>query len=77
MLQFVPIAPCPVAGHHQKESGPIVLTSTLISIFKVPSQCSLLQAKQAQLPQSFLLREITQGNLFPHLVILRNRKVFS
>ena len=22
LLQFVPIAPCPVAGHHWKESGP-------------------------------------------------------
>jgi len=29
MLQFVPIAPCPVAGHYWKESGPILLTSTL------------------------------------------------
>jgi len=29
MLQFVPIAPCPVAGHHWKESGPILLTPTL------------------------------------------------
>jgi len=29
MLQFVPIAPCPVAGHHRKESGPIFLTPTL------------------------------------------------
>ena len=24
LLQFVPAAPCPVAGHHWKESGPIV-----------------------------------------------------
>ena len=22
-LQFVPVAPCPVAGHHWKESGPV------------------------------------------------------
>ena len=27
--QFVPIAPCPVAGHHWKELGPILLTPTL------------------------------------------------
>jgi len=27
--QFVPIAPCPVAGHHRKQSGPILLTPTL------------------------------------------------
>ena len=36
MLQFVPVAPCPVAGHHRKESGPILLTLTLeifISIY--------------------------------------------
>ena len=29
LLQFVPIAPCPVAGHHWKESGPVLLTPTL------------------------------------------------
>ena len=36
MLQFVPVAPCPVAGHHWKELGPILLTPTLqifISIY--------------------------------------------
>ena len=27
MLQFVPIAPCPVSGHHWKESGPILFFS--------------------------------------------------
>ena len=60
MLQFVPVAPCPVTGHHWKESGPIFLTPTLkifISISKVLSQPSLLQAKQAQLPQPFLIGE--------------------
>jgi len=34
--QFVPIAPCPVTGHHWKELGPILLTPTLqifISIY--------------------------------------------
>jgi len=54
LLQFVPIAPCPVAGHHWKELGPIPLTPTLqifMGIYKVPSVSSLLQAKQAQLPQ--------------------------
>jgi len=57
LLHFVPVAPCPVAGHHWKESGPILLTPTLqrfISISKVPSQPSLLQAEQAQLPQPLL-----------------------
>jgi len=36
MLHFVPIAPCPVAGHHWKEFGPVLLTLTLeifISIY--------------------------------------------
>ena len=28
-LQFVPVAPCPVAGHHWKESGPVLLPPTL------------------------------------------------
>ena len=61
LLQFVPVAPCPVAGHHWKESGPILLTPTLQifrSISKVPSQPSLLQAEQAQLPQPFLIGEM-------------------
>ena len=50
MLQFVPIAPCPVTGHHWKEFGPILLTPILeifVSIYKVPSQPSLLQTKEA------------------------------
>jgi len=49
VLQFVPVAPCPVAGHHWKESGPILLTPTMQifrGIYKVPS---LLQAEQAQI----------------------------
>jgi len=63
-LQFVPIAPCPVAGHHWKESGPILLTPSLKifrGVYKIPSQPSLLQAKQAQLPQPFLVREMLQS----------------
>jgi len=65
-LQFVPVAPCPVAGHYWKESGPILLTPTLQifrSISKVPSQPSLLQAEQAQLPQPFVVGEMLQS---PH-----------
>ena len=45
MLQLMPVAPCPVAGHHWKESGPDLLTPTLkifIGIYKVPSQPSLV-----------------------------------
>jgi len=66
VLQFVPIAPRPVTGHHWKESGPTLLPPTLkilISFYKVPSQPSLLRAKQAQFPQPFLLREMLQS---PH-----------
>ena len=66
VLQFVPVAPCPVAGHLWKESGPILLTPTLevfLSIYEVASQCSLLQAEQAQLPQPFLIGEMPQS---PH-----------
>ena len=69
LLQFVPIAPCPVAGHHWKESGPILLTPTLkipISIYEVPSQPSLLQAEQAQLPQPFVVGEMLQSPHHPH-----------
>ena len=64
MLQFVPIAPCPIAGHHWQESGPILLTPTLkifIGIYKVPSQSSLLQAEQVQLTQLFLVGEMIQS----------------
>jgi len=64
VLQFVLIAPCPVAGLHWKESGPILLTPTLqifISIYEVPSQPSLLQEKQAQFHQSFLIGEMLQS----------------
>ena len=66
LLQFVPVAPCPVAGHHWKESGPVLLTPTLqifVGIDKVPSQPSLLQAEQAQLPQPLLVGEMLQS---PH-----------
>jgi len=63
-LQFVPVAPCPVAGHHWKESGPVLLTPTrkrFIGISKVPSEPSLLQAEQAQLPQPLLIGEMLQS----------------
>jgi len=69
LLQFVPVAPCPVSGHHWKESGPVLLIPTLqifIGISKVPSQPSLLQAEQAQLPQPFLLGEMLQSPPHPY-----------
>ena len=65
-LQFVPIAPCPVTGHHWKELGPILLTPTFqifVSIYKVPSQPSPLQAEQAQLPHPPPVGEMLQS---PH-----------
>ena len=47
-----------------KESGPVLLTPTLkifIGISKIPSQSLLLQAKQSQLPQPFLIREMLRS----------------
>ena len=60
LLQSVPIAPCPVAGHHCKESGPILLTPTLqifISIYKVPSP----------LPSFIFYESLDNGKLMLHL----------
>ncbi|PKU38679.1 rna-directed dna polymerase from mobile element jockey-like [Limosa lapponica baueri] len=54
--------------HHREESGFILLTPALqilISIDEVPSQSSLLQAKQTQVSQPFLIREVLQ--LLDHL----------
>ena len=42
---------------------------TFISIYKVPSQPSLLQAKKAQLLQPFLVEEILQS---PHHLSVLN-----
>lgn len=59
---FAP-CPCSVPGLYWKEPGPILLTSTLkifVCTDKLLSHLSLLQAKQAQLPQSFLRRETCQ-----------------
>jgi len=36
LLQLVPIAPCPVTGHHWKESGPVLLTPTLEIFIRSP-----------------------------------------
>ena len=72
-LQFVPIAPCPIAGHHWKEFGPVLLTPTLqifVSIYKVPSQPSLLQAEQAQLPQPLLVGEMLQSPHHPRTPLI-------
>ena len=34
MFQFVPIAPCSVTDHQQKDPGPIHLTLALLDIYK-------------------------------------------
>lgn len=56
VLQFAPIASHLVAGHHQKESRGQQESYQYSE--KIPSQPFLLQAKQAELPQPFLLREM-------------------
>ena len=76
VLQFVPIAPCPVSGHYWKEFGPNLLTPTFeisISIYKVPSQPSLLQAEQAQLPQPFLIGRWKISSVEKSLCISRSK----
>lgn len=53
---FLPIHPCPLLWHHQAEPGSIILTpflQTVVCIDEVPTQLSLLKAKQAQLSQPF------------------------
>ena len=64
MLQLVPTDPYPVTGHYWKELGLILLTPTLktfTGIYKVPSEPSLLQAEQAQLPQPLRHRSFTSS----------------
>ncbi|XP_068788224.1 uncharacterized protein [Struthio camelus] len=63
VVQFLPIASCPVAGHHGEEAGLILLTlplQILIHVDEITSQSSLLQAEQAQLLQSFFIGEMLQ-----------------
>ena len=55
LLQFVPVAPCPISGHHWKESGPVLLTPTLqifVGIYKVP----LLSRSKKALNQTTAVR---------------------
>ena len=63
-VQLAPVAPCPITGCHWEEPGSILLTHTLyifININEVTFQYHLLQAKETQLPQPFLLREMLQS----------------
>jgi len=59
VFQFVPIAPCFVAGHHQKEPSPIHLTPAPCiptNIDEIPFQPPLLQTEQSQVFQPFLIK---------------------
>lgn len=60
--QFLSVASSPIAQNHQSEPGSILLTTSLqrlTNIDEVPSQSSLLEVEQAQLP--FLVRDILQS----------------
>ena len=61
MFQLAPTAPCSMIGCHQEEPGSVLLTLVLyifININKVTPQSPLLQAKETQLPQPFLIRKM-------------------
>lgn len=59
MYHFLPLGSCPVAGRHPAELGPSSEVSLPIGTGTggVPSQLSLLEAEQAQLLQSFPVKE--------------------
>lgn len=56
--QLLPIASCPISWHHWAEPGSMLRPPSLTDIDEVLSQLSLLEAAQAQFPQSFLIREM-------------------
>ncbi|KAJ7396540.1 hypothetical protein BTVI_144359 [Pitangus sulphuratus] len=67
--QFLPIAFCPTAWHHQEDPGSIILTPSLqilIDIDDVPSHLSRLEAEKAQLPQPSLIKEMLQSTNHLH-----------
>jgi len=58
VFQFVPVASGPVTRHHWKEPGPVVFAPSLqlfLDIGEIPPEPSLLQVKQSQISQSFLI----------------------
>jgi len=59
--QFVPIAPCPVAGHHWKESGPIFLTPILEIFIRSPAE---FQHPCRDRNNSHTLMQCTVGSLY-------------
>jgi len=63
VLQFVHIASRPVTGHHRKEPGSIFFTPSIqvfIYIDEILPELSLLEPKQSQLSQCFLIGEMLQ-----------------
>lgn len=76
VLQFVPIAPCSVSGHHWKKSGPIQLTPSLyicISTDKI-HPCCLLQAEHSRVSQPFLIGKCSRPliiSVAPHWILSR------
>lgn len=63
--QLLPIASCSISWHRWAEAGSILLTPSLTDIDELPSQLSLLEAAQAQFPQSFLIREMLHSLSYP------------
>lgn len=64
VFQFVSVVPCAVTGCHWEESVTILLTATLYiltSTDKIAPQSHLLQVKQHQLSQLFLIRWVFQS----------------
>ena len=63
-IQFVPTVSCPVTGHYWKDPGSILFLpffQIFIYIDKIPVEPSFLQAKQSQLFQLFLIREMLES----------------
>ena len=61
--QFKTIPPCPITIHSHKQLFPFLFVRSLQVLEgrnKVSPEPSLLQAKQSQFPQSFLLGEVLQ-----------------
>ena len=62
VFQLGTVATCPVAGHHQKEPGPIHFTLTLQTYASIDEiRLALLQPEQPQVSQLFLVREMLQA----------------
>lgn len=77
VLQFVPIASCPVTGHHWKEPGSTFFTpfnckecgipSGIYTVWSYPPEPSLLHAEQSHLSQPSVTGEVLQSLSSPSL----------